>query len=106
MSWIHERDMNRIFERAILDSSMQDAYIASSPNPVSQKEFMQTLRGSLRMPIGLPATESMVRFGARWILRTDPELALYGRYVLPQRLIDSGFEFDFPELGAALSDLK
>ena len=106
MSWIHERDMNRIFERAILDSSMQGAYIASSPNPVSQQEFMQTLRGSLRMPIGLPATESMVRFGARWILRTDPELALYGRYVLPQRLIDSGFEFDFPGLGDALSELS
>ena len=105
MSWIHERDMNRIFERAILDSSMQGAYIASSPNPVSQQEFMRTLRGALRMPIGLPATETMVRFGARWILRTDPELALYGRYVLPQRLVDAGFEFDFPELDAALSDL-
>ena len=105
MSWIHERDMNRIFERAIVDSSMQGAYIASSPNPVSQKEFMQRLRRSLRMPIGLPATETMVRFGARWILRTDPELALYGRYVLPQRLMESGFEFDYPKLGAALSDL-
>ena len=105
MSWIHERDMNRIFERAILDSSMRGAYIASSPNPVSQIEFMRQLRKSLRMPIGLPATESMVRLGAHWLLRTDPELALYGRYVRPQRLIDAGFEFEYPELADALSDL-
>ncbi|EMI21738.1 cell-division inhibitor [Rhodopirellula maiorica SM1] len=106
MSWLHERDMNRIFERAILDSSMEGAYIASAPNPVSQLAFMRSLRRSLRMPIGLPASELMVRFGARWILRTDPELALYGRYVIPKRLIESGFAFDFPHLDDALNDLK
>ncbi len=105
MSWIHEKDMNRIFERAILDSSMQGAYIASSPNPVSQRDFMCCLRRSLRMPIGLPATETMVRLGARWLLRTDPELALYGRYVIPERLELAGFSFEFPELADALGDL-
>lgn len=59
MSWIHERDMNRVFERAILDSSMRGAYIASSPNPVSQIVFMRSLRRMLRVPFGLPATEAM-----------------------------------------------
>ena len=98
--------MNRIFERAILDSSMQGAYIASSPNPVSQMDFMRSLRRTLRVPIGLPATETMVRLGARRILGTDPELALYGRYVVPQRLIDSGFSFEFPDLDSALDDLR
>ncbi len=106
MSWIHEKDMNRIFERAILDSSMQGAYIASSPHPVAQADFMRSLRRTLRVPIGLPATETMVRIGARWILRTDPELALYGRYVVPQRLVESGFVFDFPDLDDALADLR
>lgn len=74
--------------------------------PVSQVDFMRSLRRTLRVPIGLPATEAMVRFGARWILGTDPELALYGRYVLPQRLIDSGFSFEFPDLDSALHDLR
>ena len=105
MSWIHEKDMNRIFARAIFDSSMEGVYIASSPNPVSQVEFMRSLRRSLRVPFGLPATETMVRFGAHWILRTDPELALYGRYV-PERLVESGFAFDFPDLDGALADLR
>ena len=106
MSWIHETDMNRIFERAIVDSSMRGAYIASAPHPVSQQQFMKHLRRSLGVPIGLPATELMVRFGAHWLLRTDPELALYGRYVNPQRLEESGFTFSFPELPDALSDLQ
>lgn len=105
MSWIHERDMNRIFERAIQDSSMHGAYVASSPNPVSQVDFMRQFRKTLRMPFGLPATESMVRFGAHWLLRTDPELALYGRYVIPQRLTDAGFAFEYPDLSDALSEL-
>jgi NAD dependent epimerase/dehydratase family enzyme len=105
MSWIHEHDLNAIFLRAITDSTMQGAYIASSPNPVSQSEFMATLRRAMGMPIGLPASAWMVRFGARWILRTDPELALYGRYVMPKRLIDDGFEFRFPRLGDAIKDL-
>lgn len=105
MSWIHERDMNRIFERAIFDSSMRGAYIASSPNPESQRDFMQKLRARLRMPVGLPATVWMVRFGAHWLLRTDPELALYGRYVMPKRLIEEGFDFEYSKLSDALAEI-
>ncbi len=105
MSWIHERDMNRVIWRAITDPSMQGVYVASAPRPVGQREFMRTLRRVLRVPIGLPATEWMVRLGAHWLLRTDPELVLYGRYVVSRRLRDAGFEFDFPELEGALRDL-
>jgi hypothetical protein len=105
MSWIHELDMNRIFERALIDEQMQGAYIATSPNPASQREFMRQLRRSMNMPIGLPAFEWMVRIGAPLLLRTDPELALYGRYVVSQRLKEMGFEFQFPDLPEALADL-
>lgn len=105
MSWIHELDMNRLFERALTLETMQGMYIASAPNPVSQVEFMRTLRRAIRMPIGLPATEWMVRLGAPLLMRTDPELVLYGRYVLPQRLLDEGFEFRFAQLDDALADL-
>ena len=104
MSWIYEIDMNRIFTRAVFDTQMTGTYIASSPKPLAQVDFMRTLRRSLGIPIGLPATSWMVRFGAHWLLRTDPELALYGRYVLPQRLLDEGFEFEFPDLKTALAN--
>ncbi len=105
MSWIHEADLNRLFEHALGDSAMRGAYIASSPNPVSQRDFMRTLRRVLHVPIGLPAFPWMVRFGARWLLSSDAELAIYGRYVVPRRLQEEGFEFHFPRLREALEDL-
>jgi hypothetical protein len=105
MSWIHETDMNRLVERALTDDHMKGAYIASSPKPVSQREFMKTLRRVVGMPIGLPAFSWMVRIGAPLLMRTDPELALYGRNVVSKRLQQEGFEFAFPELKNALRDL-
>jgi NAD dependent epimerase/dehydratase family enzyme len=105
MSWIHETDLNRLFDRVLTDRAMHGAYIASSPQPVSQVEFMRELRRAVGMPIGLPAFAWMVRFGARWVLRTDPDLALYGRYVVSSRLQEEGFAFRFPQLADALRDL-
>lgn len=105
MSWIHENDLNALFAKAIVDESMRGVYIASAPNPVSQVQFMRTLRKVIGIPIGLPAFEWMVRIGAPMFLKTDPELALYGRYVSSKRLASEGFVFQFPELESALSDL-
>ncbi|AMV40701.1 epimerase [Planctomyces sp. SH-PL62] len=105
MSWIHEADMNRLFERALDDPAMRGAYIASSPEPVPQREFMRALRRAVGVPIGLPAPAWLVRIGAPLVMRTDPELALYGRYVVSKRLEEEGFAFRFPGLDAALADL-
>jgi uncharacterized protein len=105
MSWIHETDMNRLFERSLFDESREGVYIATAPNPVSQREFMRTLRRAMGMPIGLPAFGWMVRIGAPLLMRTDPELALYGRYLVSRRLAEEGFEFHFPRLAEALVDL-
>ncbi len=105
MSWLHELDMNRLFERGVFDETMSGAYIATSPNPVSNAEFMRELRRAVGAPIGLPAPAFLVRLGAGLILRTDPELALYGRYVVSRRLREEKFEFKFPLLADALRDL-
>lgn len=104
ISWIHEQDMNRLFARAIVDQSMRGAYLATAPNPVPNAEFMRELRRALGVPIGLPAFGWMVRLAAP-LMRTDPELALYGRYCVSRRLQEEGFQFAFPELRAALQDL-
>jgi len=105
MSWIHEADLNRLIEWAITNSRVGGTYIASSPCPVSQVEFMRTLREVIGMPLGLPAAEWMVRCGAHFVLSTDPELALYGRYVKSAKLEAEGFAFVFPQLRDALQDL-
>ncbi|MBL8829489.1 MAG: DUF1731 domain-containing protein [Planctomycetaceae bacterium] len=105
MSWIHELDLNRVVTRALRDTSMQGAYIASAPHPLSQRDFMRELRRAVGMPLGLPTPTWLLRLGARWLLKTDPELALYGRYVVSARLAEERFEFQFPELRGALADL-
>jgi NAD dependent epimerase/dehydratase family enzyme len=110
MSWLHERDMNRIFERALADEAMRGVYVATAPEPVSQREFMRALRrhagGLGAAGVGLPAPGFLVRIAAPLLLRTDPELALYGRYAVPRRLLDAGFQFEFPALGPALAELS
>ena len=104
ISWIHEQDMNRLFTRAVDDERMSGAYVATAPTPVSNAEFMRELRRALGMPIGLPAMSWMVRAAAP-LLRTDPELALFGRYCVSRRLREAGFEFQFPDVRSALRDL-
>jgi uncharacterized protein (TIGR01777 family) len=105
ISWIHETDLNRLFERGIVNRTMCGVYVATSPAPVPQRVFMRELRRALGVPIGLPAFSWMARIGAPLFMRTDPELALYGRYVVSKRLEEEGFEFRFPGLRAALTDL-
>jgi uncharacterized protein (TIGR01777 family) len=107
ISWIHEQDMSRLMARAISDADMRGIYVASAPNPVSQAEFMRSLRRAIGMPIALPAAEWMVRLGARYLLRTDPELVLYGRYCVSRRLENDGFKFKFkfPEIEKAIKEL-
>jgi uncharacterized protein (TIGR01777 family) len=105
ISWIHERDLNRLFTQAIVDQGMQGAYLATAPNPVSNAEFMRALRRALRIPFGLPAAAWQVRIAAPLLLRTDPELALYGRYCVSRRLAEIGFEFEHPQVDGALTNL-
>ena len=104
-SWLHEADMNAIILRAITVPSMEGAYIVSAPNPVSNQAFMRSLRRAMCVPIGLPAAAGMVRIGAKLLFRTDPELALYGRYVQPARLLAEGYTFHHPDLDRALDEL-
>lgn len=105
LSWLHEADLNRLFERALTNPAMQGVYIASAPHPVPQAEFMRELRRAVGMPLGLPAPGWLVRVGTSVLWRTDPELALYGRYVVSKRLREEGFEFSFPRVREALNEL-
>ena len=105
ISWLHIDDMTRLIVRAIVNETMAGVYVATAPHPVSQAEFMRELRRAMRMPIAFPATELMVRFGAHWLLRTDPELVLYGRYCVSRRLEKEGYEFSFSDIASAMRDL-
>lgn len=105
ISWIHEHDMCRIFEDALTTDARSGVYIATAPEPVSYSQFMKTLRTKLKQPIALPGPELGLRLLCATVLDSDPELVLYGRYCVPQRLLDEGFAFQYGTAEAALGDL-
>ncbi len=105
ISWIHEHDMNRIFEDALTNASRVGAYIATAPEPVSYVEFMRELRRAIRQPIGLPGSALGLRMLCATVLDTDPELVLSGRYCVPTRLPGEGFTFTYPGIAEAIADL-
>jgi uncharacterized protein len=105
ISWIHEFDMNEIFRAAIEDPNYSGTYIATAPNPVSHQAFMRQLRKSLKFPFGIPSPEWLVRIGSKLFFKTDPELIIYGRYIVPSRLMSEGFAFQFASIQQALDDL-
>lgn len=105
MSWIHQTDFNEIVRQALINTDFEGIYNITSPNPVSNQCFMRSLRKAMKVPMGLSAPEFITRIGAKYIFKTDPELALYGRYVVPERLLAEGFKFEFPELDKALRNL-
>ncbi|CAN5556001.1 TIGR01777 family oxidoreductase [soil metagenome] len=104
MSWLHERDLSRIFDFIIQNDTIAGTYNASAPNPIRNHEFMALLRRSLGVPIGLPATEWMLTIGA-FFLRTETELVLKSRNVVPRKLLDAGFTFDFSNAKDAIAAL-
>ena len=72
----------------------------AAPHPLPQREFMAALRAAWGRRVGLPVTRWMAEIGA-FFLRTDTELVLKSRRVVPGRLLDAGFAFEFPEWPAA-----
>ncbi|ULQ56489.1 TIGR01777 family oxidoreductase [Flavihumibacter rivuli] len=103
-SWIHMEDLARSMEWIFEHNEMQGVYNCSSPNPVSNEVFMRTLRKVCGVKIGLPAMEWMLAIGAR-LVGTEPELLLKSRWVLPTRLMESGFVFRFGELESAFREI-
>lgn len=104
VSWIHEDDFIRALEFLIEREDLAGPVNVATPTPLPQPEFMADLRRALGVRIGLPATSWMVEIGA-FALRTDPELIMKSRRVIPGRLSDAGFVFDSPTWPPAARDL-
>ncbi len=104
MSWIHGEDFVRAVLFLIDRNDFEGPVNLSAPNPLPQREFMAAMRAASGALVGLPATKWMAEIGA-FFLRSDTELTLKSRRVVPGRLLDAGFTFDFPEWPAAVKDL-
>jgi len=104
VSWMHEGDFARAIEFLIEHEEIDGPVNLAAPNPLPNREFMAALREAWDMPNGLPAPAPAIKIGS-FFLRTEPELVLKSRYVVPGRLLDAGFEFEFPTWPEAAADL-
>ncbi len=104
VSWVHSLDFCRAMAWLIEHNSVSGAINCASPQPVTNREFMAAFREALRMRVGLPAPSWLLEIGALF-LRTETELLLKSRWVLPRRLLESGFEFTYPHIGDALAQV-
>jgi uncharacterized protein (TIGR01777 family) len=104
VSWIHDRDLARAVRFLIDRDDLAGPVNLAAPGPLPQRDFMRELRSAWRIPAGLPATGWMAEIGA-FALRSDTELLLKSRRVVPGRLTGAGFTFDHPRWEAAAADL-
>jgi len=105
VSWIHETDFCRVVDWLIHTQQVSGPVNVTAPNPLPNAEFMRTLRQACGRSFGLPAAAWMLEIGA-FFMRTETELILDSRRVVPGRLVASGFEFRFPELKSACEELE
>ncbi|GGU33096.1 TIGR01777 family oxidoreductase [Lentzea flava] len=103
VSWIHDDDFVRAVALLIREP-IEGAVNLAAPEPLPQKDFMRELRKAWGRPVGLPATRWMAEVGA-FVIRSDTELLLKSRRVVPRRLEQAGFEFHFPNWAAAAQNL-
>ncbi len=104
VSWIHYCDFLRAIEWIFAHPELEGAINICSPNPLPNAEFMRAIRDASGIGFGLPAARWMLELGA-FFLRTETELILKSRRVVPTRLLQSGFQFQFPTWPEAARDL-
>ncbi|MGJ8666846.1 MAG: TIGR01777 family oxidoreductase [Patiriisocius sp.] len=104
VSFIHEVDFARSIEFIIANEIIEGVINIVSPTPTTNKELMQTLRKQLNVPFGIPMPKMLLEIGAV-IIKTETELILKSRNVIPTKLHNYGFKFKFPTLSQTISNL-
>ncbi|MBI3633710.1 MAG: TIGR01777 family protein [Candidatus Vogelbacteria bacterium] len=105
VSWIHEQDFCRAIEKIIDDSALSGIVNVAAPNPINNHGMMEIFRQVSEVSFGLPASRWMLEVGA-FFLRTETELIIKSRRVVPGRLLKSSFEFNYPEMLKAVQEIE
>lgn len=103
-SWVHVEDVARAIDHLHHNATISGPVNVATPNPVTNAELMTQMRDVFGAPFGLPEPRWLLELGGR-IIGTEPELVLKSRWVHPGVLLDSGFEFRFPDLHGALEQI-
>ncbi|MCM3439641.1 TIGR01777 family oxidoreductase [Metabacillus halosaccharovorans] len=103
-SWIHVEDLFRVVLFLQNRKDLEGVFNCSAPNPVTNQELMQNLRSVMNVPFGFPAPKWMLELGSI-LIRTETELVLKSRWVIPERLQKEGFNFTYDTLNKTLQDI-
>jgi uncharacterized protein (TIGR01777 family) len=104
ISWIHDADFLRAIDYLIAHAEFEGPVNVCAPQPLPNRDFMRILREAWGARFGLAASKWMLEIGAV-LMRTETELVLKSRRVVPGRLVSGGFEFQFPDWRGAALDL-
>ncbi len=104
VSWIHEHDFLRAIEFLVQHEAIEGNVNLAAPVPLPNAGMMQLFRQQAGTPVGLPAARWMLEVGA-FFLRTETELIIKSRRVIPGRLLEAGFRFEFETFAGALENL-
>jgi len=103
VSWIHEHDFCRALD-FLMDKHAFGTFNITSPNPIPNKRFMKTIRKVMNIPFGLLQPKWLLKVGARMI-KTEAELILKSRFVIPEKLVATGFQFKYPTVEKAINEI-
>jgi uncharacterized protein len=104
VSWIHEEDVAAMVEWIIKNETINGPINCTAPEPIKNDAFMKIIRNKYRMPIGLPAPAWLLKMGA-FIIGTETELILKSRWVLPEKILASGYRFRYGSLDKAIENI-
>jgi len=104
ISWLHIEDFCRAVEFLLTNTTQTGAFNVCAPRPLLNHDFNALLARELRPWLRLPQPKWLLELGA-FLLRTETELLLKSRKVVPQRLLDLGFTFHYPTCGPAVTQL-
>lgn len=103
-SWLHEKDFSGIISFLAENETCSGVYNLAAPNPTTNAEVMRMLRRTMGVPIGVPLPKTLLEFGAV-LIGTEAELVLKSRRVVPKRLLEEGYQFEFSNIDHAIKQL-
>ena len=104
VAWVHEQDAAKCTKWLMNHEELNGVVNCTAPEPVKNAHLMKIIRNAYGVPFGLPAPAWLLELGAK-VIGTETELILKSRWVLPKRLLDSGYPFLFSKAEHAVKDL-
>ena len=103
-SWLHEEDFVGIIDYIIHHIDLEGPYNVTAPVPVSNDQFMSSLRSALKVSVAVPLPQWLLEVGA-FLIGTETELILKSRRVIPRKIMEAGYQFKYDGIERALNNL-